>query len=103
MTNKKKVDNKEVEVLTVEQEDIELEDAQKQAKEEMEKLEEVFAKKPPVIPQVVRAVDEKVTVVPKFTGERFVGGNWYKFVKGKEIKVPVVVKYCLRNSGAIYL
>lgn len=52
--------------------------------------------------RVIVAEETLVPVTPKFTGKRFIAGQWYNFKKDKEIKVPREVKRVLLEADAIY-
>lgn len=52
-------------------------------------------------PKIVENSTVKVT--PKFSGLRFVAGNWYTFQKDKEIEVTPEAKRVLLEARAIYI
>lgn len=63
--------------------------------------EEIPSTPPPVV--VVERADKLEPVIPKFTGNKFIGNKWYKFEKGVETKVPSHVRKLLRQSRAVEL
>ena len=72
------------------------------AEKEVKKVEKVEAvKKVEQKPVVVKP--KYVKVIPKFNGKRFIGGEWYTFVKDKEMEVTEDAKRSLLKAGAIYL
>lgn len=114
MSKKKNTDNKKNVTQTVVEEVVTVE---KSAMEEVinkDKIEEVLEpittpeeilKKPLITippPKIVKNMNELVSVTPKFTGERFIAGNWYRFTKDKEIKVPIHVKELMLKNRTIY-
>ena len=66
--------------------------------------EVIETSKPVNIPPVIVEDRSKlVTIIPLFSGEKFIAGAWYKFEEGKEIKVPLFVKESLREKNKIHL
>jgi len=68
-----------------------------------EREEEVKKATPSPTIAKTKPSERKVIVIPKFTGRKHIGGQWYNFVAGQKTEVPESVKGFLMLSKGIYL
>lgn len=75
----------------------------KEEKEAKEATKKSIPQEPPKKVKVAEPKNKKVTVIPKFTGKRFIASDWYEFEEEIKKKVPKHVADLLKDRRMVYL